>query len=40
MGNLRVDFSSAHLYSLIELLVAKGIIGVKELDQRKDEVDK
>jgi hypothetical protein len=30
----------ANLYSLIELLVAKGIIGVEELDQRKKAVGK
>jgi hypothetical protein len=27
--------ASANLYSLIELLVVKGIIGIEELDQRK-----
>jgi Fe-S-cluster containining protein len=32
--------ASAHLYSLIELLVAKGIIGIEELDQRKKAVEK
>jgi len=31
--------ASANLYSLIELLVAKGIIGVEELDQRKKAVE-
>lgn len=30
--------ASANLYSLIELLVAKGIIGIEELDQRKEAV--
>jgi Fe-S-cluster containining protein len=37
---LKVYEASAHLYSLIELLVAKGIIGVEELDQRKKAVEK
>jgi Fe-S-cluster containining protein len=37
---LKVYEASAHLYSLIELLVAKGIIGVDELDQRKKAVEK
>ena len=37
---LKVYEASAHLYSLIELLVAKGIIGVDELDQRKRAVEK
>lgn len=32
--------ASAHLYSLIELLVAKGLVGVEELDQRKKTVEK
>ena len=36
---LKVYEASAHLYSLIELLVAKGIIGVEELDQRKKAVE-
>ncbi len=31
--------ASANLYSLIELLVAKGVIGVEELDQRKKAVE-
>jgi hypothetical protein len=31
--------ASANLYSLIELLVAKGIIGIDELDQRKKAVE-
>ena len=37
---LKVYEASAHLYSLIELLVAKGIIGIDELDQRKKAVEK
>ncbi len=37
---LKVFEASAHLYSLIELLVAKGIIGIEELDQRKKAVEK
>jgi Fe-S-cluster containining protein len=37
---LKVYEASAHLYSLIELLVAKGIIGVDELDERKKAVEK
>ncbi|OEU65033.1 MAG: hypothetical protein BBJ57_04295 [Desulfobacterales bacterium PC51MH44] len=37
---LKVYEASAHLYSLIELLVAKGIIGIEELDQRKKVVEK
>ena len=37
---VKVYEASAHLYSLIELLVAKGIIGVEELDQRKQAVKK
>jgi Fe-S-cluster containining protein len=37
---LKVYEASAHLYSLIELLVAKGVIGVEELDQRKKAVEK
>jgi hypothetical protein len=37
---VKVYEASAHLYSLIELLVAKGIIGVEELDQRKKAVEK
>ena len=36
----KVYEASANLYSLIELLVAKGIIGVDELDQRKKAVEK
>ncbi len=36
----RVYEASAHLYSLIELLVAKGVIGIEELDQRKRLVEK
>jgi Fe-S-cluster containining protein len=36
----KVYEASAHLYSLIELLVAKGIIGIEELDQRKKAVEK
>ena len=32
--------ASANLYSLIELLVTKGIIGIEELDQRKKAVEK
>jgi Fe-S-cluster containining protein len=31
--------ASANLYSLIELLVVKGIIGIEELDQRKKAVE-
>ena len=30
--------ASAHLYALIELLVAKGVIGADELDERKEAV--
>lgn len=37
---MKVYEASAHLYSLIELLVAKGIIGIEELDQRKKAVEK
>lgn len=37
---LKVYEASAHLYSLIELLVAKGIIGIEELDKRKKAVEK
>jgi hypothetical protein len=37
---VKVYEASAHLYSLIELLVMKGIIGVEELDQRKKMVEK
>ncbi len=37
---VKVLEASVHLYSLIELLVAKGIIGVEELDQRKKIVQK
>ena len=37
---VKVYEASAHLYSLIELLVTKGIIGVEELDQRKKIVEK
>lgn len=37
---LKVYEASAALYSLIELLVAKGIIGVEELDHRKKAVEK
>ena len=37
---LKVYEASAALYSLIELLVAKGIIGAGELEQYKDEVKK
>lgn len=37
---VKVYEASAHLYSLIELLVAKGIIGVEELDERKKAVEK
>ncbi len=36
---LKVYEASAHLYSLIELLVAKGVIGIEELDQRKKAVE-
>jgi len=36
----KVYQASAHLYSLIELLVAKGVIGVDELDERKKAVEK
>jgi len=32
--------ASANIYSLIDLLVAKGIIGIEELDQRKKAVEK
>jgi Fe-S-cluster containining protein len=32
--------ASANIYSLIELLVAKGIVGIDELDQRKKAVEK
>ena len=32
--------ASAQLYSLIELLVAKGVIGIEELDERKKLVEK
>ena len=37
---VKVYEASAHLYSLIELLVAKGVIGIEELDQRKKAVEK
>ena len=37
---LKVYEASAHLYSLIELLVSKGIIGIDELDHRKKAVEK
>ncbi len=37
---VKVYEASASLYSLIELLVAKGIIGIEELDQRKKAVEK
>ncbi len=37
---VKIYEASAHLYSLIELLVAKGIIGVEELDRRKKAVEK
>lgn len=37
---LKVYQASAYLHSLIELLVAKGIIGVDELDERKKAVEK
>jgi len=37
---VKVYEASAHLYSLIELLVSKGIIGIEELDQRKKMVEK
>ena len=36
----KVYEASANVYSLIELLVAKGIIGIEELDQRKKAVEK
>jgi Fe-S-cluster containining protein len=37
---LKVYEASAQIYSLIELLVAKGIIGIEELDKRKNVVEK
>lgn len=37
---VKVYEASASLYSLIELLVAKGIIGIEELDKRKKAVEK
>jgi Fe-S-cluster containining protein len=40
MSAIKVYEASAHLYSLIELLVTKGIIGIEELDQRKKMVEK
>ena len=36
----KVYEASANIYALIELLVAKGIIGIEELDQRKKAVEK
>lgn len=40
VNTLKVFEASAHLYSLIELLVAKGIVGIEELDERKKAVEK
>ena len=37
---VKVYEASADLYSLIELLVAKGVVGAEELDQHKKEVKK
>jgi Fe-S-cluster containining protein len=39
-GLTRVYEASAHIYSLIELLLAKGIIGIEELEERKKIIEK
>lgn len=39
-GMLKVYEASAYIYALVELLVAKGLIGIEELDARKKIVEK
>jgi Fe-S-cluster containining protein len=39
-NSVKIYEASAYLYSLVELLVAKGVIGIEELDQRKKVVEK
>lgn len=39
-GMLKVYEASAYIYALVELLVAKGLIGIEELDARKKLVEK